>query len=144
MPTTADIGKAEKHQLISELGYELIRWQIMPAIKTQPEAYRFIKEQVVYSLRMVWQGRFDKFSSEHCELINRVSLAYLPEKYGYGGAKRNNTVMKDQDHTQLAIEVFDRLWEDYMADDGHGLPRPFVVEQLPPLHKRIINFFKRG
>lgn len=134
----------DKTKLIQDLDYELVRWKSMHGIETATDARRFVKEQLVYSLRMIWQGRFDKYSKEHCEIIDRLAHAYLPPECNYVGAKRSTQVLEGQDHDQLAMLVFDRVWNDYMADDSHGLERPPVEQKPLPLLKRFLTLFKRG
>lgn len=137
-----DLEYVKKIQLINDLGYELLRWQDRAEIKDSQDAFRFVEEQIVYSLRMIWQGRFDKYSKAHCEIMDRLSLAYLPKDCNYTGAKRSELVMEDKDHTQLAKEVFAQLWAEYLSSDAHGLPRPPSPEQPVSLYKRFLALFK--
>lgn len=104
---------------------DLTAWnQRSPSPTNSGEAKRFCKELVEYSLRMLWLGRYDKMSEAKRNAYSEVSLAFLPDFCNYTGPKPGEVAMSDLNHYELADQVFEKFWNEYLADDDLSLIKP--------------------
>lgn len=71
-----------------------------------------MQESFVYMIRMFWQSRFDKMNAVHKECFDWISHHCLPQHVVYSGVQfQTNLISSDFDHTKLANEVFNLLYD---------------------------------
>jgi hypothetical protein len=128
-------------QFLAELTSDLNVWKVgSPQTMTLEKAKQLAEERMVYNLRMVWLGRYNKLGRERAGALNAASLAFLPEAAGYTGSKNGQCVMVEKDHYALAKLVFEKLWQQYLL--SHDLshlepPKPAVKSMLQRLKDAI-------
>lgn len=127
-------------KIVDLLKSELDFWKISPNSRmTERQARKMVQERLVYALRLVWQGRYSKFSRDLADAVDQASFIYLPETSGYEGSRPNTTVMIGMDHDALAEFVFDKLWISYLLIENPQF-EPTKTKN-PSLIQRIYTFF---
>ena len=89
------------------------------------DAKKSVSESFIYSLRMFWQRRFDKLNKDDIQSFDLISFNddILHKKYFYGGVgKAGDVLIVADDHTVVATEVFNALWELYIHTPDVPLP----------------------
>jgi hypothetical protein len=127
---------------LAELNSDLNVWKVgSPQTMTLEKAKQLAEERMVYNLRMLWLGRYDKLGRERAEALNAASFAFLPESIGYTGAKNGQCVMAKQDDYKLAEHVFEKLWQQYLLshDLSHLEPPKTAVKSMLQRLKDAFN-----
>lgn len=126
-----------KDQFLAELNADLSAWKFSSSEgMTLEKAKKMAEESVVYSLRMLWLGRYNKLGRERAQALNAACFAYLPESLGYPGAQNGEIILAGQDDTALAKAVFECLWQQYvLSQDLEHLqpaktPRASILQRL--------------
>lgn len=118
---------------LAELNSDLNVWKVgSPQTMTLEKAKQLAEERMVYNLRMVWLGRYDKLGRERAEALNAASMAFLPDAIGYTGSKNGQCVLTGQDDYKLAEQVFEKLWQQYLLsnDLSHLEPPKSVAKSI--------------
>lgn len=105
-------------------------------------AKAFVRESFVYMLRMLWQARYDKMSSETKENFDWISKNFLPDSVPYAGATkvRELLIPSDFNHDKLAEDVFSDLWALYQFSEFSGLEEP-DADFIANAWRKIKKFF---
>lgn len=118
-------------------------WQGKVSQADSVYAKKFVRESFVYMLRMLWQARYDKMSSETKNNLDWISKNFLPDSVPYTGATkvRELLIPSDFNHNQLAEDVFSDLWALYQFSEYSGLEEP-DADFIANILLKIKSFFK--
>lgn len=133
--TFEGIPENERRVLV---GNYLGRWRGKVPSTEADQAREYVREGFVYMQRMFWQARFDKMDSDSRDMFDWLSKSLLSEDVSYTGIKHSQLLIDHGNHSQLANEIFDKLWKYYAATPDSGL----MIEKQTLL-RQIFGFFHR-
>lgn len=95
--------------------------------KTPIQAKSETKESFCYLMRMFWQSRYDKMSTEHVKFFDWISVNMLPKNLEYKGVLRQTILINSSteefplpSHYEIAETVFETLWIAYENTEGNS------------------------
>ncbi len=124
---------------LNALSDSLTRWD-ESGVVSEPRAKALVKEPLVYLLRMFWQSRYDKLSTEQVLAFDTLCLEILDPSLGYKKPLRS-VAMPEQDHYALADSVFEAIWALYVADDQLTIKKPALAPKEVGLLSRLKSIF---